>query len=124
MRRCPTSATTIEPAVGCASIRGRGTPGSARSLGCAVRRSIWAIDATIDDTPLAGWSALAAQSALADSTNPERAVSAEHWKQRSELQVLHAPEPGATRWQIWHYDPKGLADQGLVDPLSLIVSLR
>lgn len=88
-----------------------------------VRRSVWAFDATIDDAPLAGLSALAAKSALAAPAYPERAVSAEHWKQRSEPQVLHAPEPGATRWQIWNYDPKCLADQGVVDPLSLMVSL-
>jgi hypothetical protein len=89
-----------------------------------VRRSVWTFDATIDDALLAGCSALAAQSALADPAHPEHAVSAEHWKQRSEPQVLHTPEPGATRWQIWNYDPKCLAVQGVVDPLSLIVSLR
>jgi hypothetical protein len=89
-----------------------------------VRRSFWAADAASDDAPLAGWSALAAQSALADPVYPERAVSVERWKQRTDLPVLHAPEPGASRWQIWQYDPKCLADQGLVDPLSLILSLR
>lgn len=93
-----------------------------------VRRSLWAVHAIdpIDDAPLAGLSALAAQSALADPAYPERAISGERWKheQHKDLQVLHAPEPGATRWQIWRYDPACLADGGLVDPLSLMVSLR
>lgn len=93
-----------------------------------VRRRVWAVHAVepIDDAPLAGLSALAAQSALADPAYPERAISSERWKQaqRKGLLVLHAPEPGATRWQIWRYDPSHLADQGLVDPLSLAVSLR
>ncbi|KRB11148.1 hypothetical protein [Lysobacter sp. Root690] len=93
-----------------------------------VRRSVWAVHAVdpINDAPLAGLSALAAQSALADSAYPERAMSSERWKhaQHKGLLLLHAPEPGATRWQIWRYDPSHLADHGLVDPLSLIVSLR
>ncbi len=93
-----------------------------------VRRSIWAMQAAdpIDDALLAGLSALAAQSALADPTYPERAISSDRWKrvQHKDLLALHAPEPGATRWQIWRYDPSHLADHGLVDPLSLIVSLR
>lgn len=89
-----------------------------------IRRSFWAMDVATDDAPLAGWSALAAQSALADPPFPEHAVSIEDWKRHPELAALHAPEPGATRWQIWKYDPKCLADQGLVDPLSLILSLR
>lgn len=93
-----------------------------------VRRSVWALPAgnPIDDAPLAGLSALAAQSALADPAYPERAIFSERWKhaQRKDLQVLHVPEPGATRWQMWRYDPRRLTDNGLVDPLSLIVSLR
>jgi hypothetical protein len=90
-----------------------------------VRRSVWAVH-SIDDAPLAGLSALAAQSALADPAYPERAISSERWKhaQRKNLLILHAPEPGATRWQIWRYDPSHLADHGRVDPLSLVVSLR
>lgn len=93
-----------------------------------VRRSVWAMHAVdpFDDAPLAGLSALAAQSALADPAYPERAISSESWKhaQRKDLLVLHTPEPGATRWQIWRYDPARLAEDGLVDPLSLIASLR
>lgn len=93
-----------------------------------VRRSVWALHAVdpIDDAPLTGLSALAAQSALADPAYRERAISSERWKQaqHKDLLVLHAPEPGATRWQIWRYDPTRLAEDGLVDPLSLMVSLR
>lgn len=91
-----------------------------------VRRSVWAIDLTnpLDDTPLAGLSALATESTLAQPTYPERAISAERWKraQHQELVKLHGPEHGATCWQIWRYDPNPLAGHGLVDPLSLIVS--
>lgn len=93
-----------------------------------VRKSVWAVHAVdpIDDAPLAGLSALAAQSALADTTYPERAISGERWKhvQHKDLLILHVPEPGATCWQLWRYDPNHLAERGLVDPLSLIASLR
>lgn len=93
-----------------------------------VRRSVWTAHANdlIEDAPLTGLSALAAQSALVDPAHPEHAISSERWKraQRKDLMVLRAPEPGAILWQIWRYDPIHLADQGLVDPLSLIVSLR
>lgn len=93
-----------------------------------VRKSLWAIDDRIpeDSAPLAGLSALAAQSALVEPKYPERAISSEHWKQaqRNHLLSLHAPEPGAIRWQIWRYEPTHLARGGQVDPLSLIVSFR
>jgi len=93
-----------------------------------VRKSVWAMNAAdqFDDAPLAGLSALAAQSALAEPSHSERATSSERWKHltRKDLIVLPAPEPGATRWQIWRYEPNTLADHGLVDPLSLITSLR
>lgn len=93
-----------------------------------VRRSVWAVHAVdlVEDAPHAGLTALAAQSALADPIYPERAITSKRWKQaqRKDLRVLHAPEPGATHWQIWRYDPSHLADRGLVDPLSLVVSLR
>lgn len=50
----------------------------------------------------------------------------QRWKhvQHKDLLIWHAPEPGATRWQLWRYDPNHLAERGLVDPLSLIASLR
>ncbi len=93
-----------------------------------VRRSVWAMhtDDLIDGAPLAGLSALAAQSALADPAYEERAISSDRWKHahRENMLILSAHEPGAIRWQIWRYDPGYLADHGLVDPLSLIVSLR
>lgn len=93
-----------------------------------VRRSHWAINDNIpiDVAPLAGLSALAAQSALADPPYPARAVSSERWKlaQHDGLPKLHASEPGAIHWQIWRYEPRHLADNGWVDPLSLIVSFR
>jgi hypothetical protein len=87
-----------------------------------VRRSVWTFD-PVGDAPLTGLSALAAQSALADPTHPQRAISVERWKQ-AQPEILPAPESGATRWQIWRYDPIPLADHGRVDPLSLILSLR
>lgn len=93
-----------------------------------LQRSVWAIDFAnpVDDAPFAGLSALAVQSALAGPAYPEKAISADRWKraQRNELLKLHGPEPGATRWQIWRYDPHHLAGDGLVDPLSLIVSFN
>lgn len=92
-----------------------------------VRTNIWAFPiGPVDDAPLVGLSALAAQSMLADPKYPERAISSERWKhaQRDQLRILCAAQPGATHWQIWRYDPNPLAERGLVDPLSLLVSLR
>ncbi|MCD9026610.1 hypothetical protein LDO26_00070 [Luteimonas sp. BDR2-5] len=97
-----------------------------------VRKRVWAKQ-VIEfkyGAPLAGLSALAAQSALVEPAYPERAISGEDWRneQRDNLfktfMILHAPEPGATHWQVWRYDPKHLANHGLVDPLSLVISLR
>ncbi|MCR6701415.1 MAG: hypothetical protein NVV68_09835 [Dokdonella sp.] len=92
-----------------------------------VGKHVWTLPAAnpIDEAPLAGLSALAAQSSLAEPVYAERAIYVERWKHMQHHErILHAPHPGATHWQIWRYDPDALAGDGRVDPLSLIVSLR
>ncbi|MGY0561677.1 hypothetical protein ACW7G2_13265 [Luteimonas sp. A277] len=92
-----------------------------------VLRTEWAVPlGDLDKTPLAGLSALAAQSALADPLHPVWAISSGQWKAAKGMRMhpLQGPEPGAGRWQIWRYDPLSLAQGGVVDPLSLIVSCR
>jgi hypothetical protein len=93
-----------------------------------VRMSVWAIpeESDVQDAPLAGLSALAASSALADPLYPERAISSDGWKavKGKVLRPLPLPEPGAVRWQVWRYDPQPLAIGRLVDPLSLWAALH
>lgn len=91
-----------------------------------VGKHVWAMPSLVplDKAPLAGLSALAAQSGLAEPVHVERAVYVERWRhlQHQGLRILHTPD--AIHWQVWRYDPEALADEGRVDPLSLIVSLR
>lgn len=92
-----------------------------------VLRTVWALPLGYAGAePLAGLSALAVQSALAEPRDPVWAISSGRWKDAkgARLHPLQGPEPGAGRWQIWRYDPLPLAQGGVVDPLSLIVSCR
>ena len=75
---------------------------------------------------LAGESALASATLLAEPAHPVYAISAEQWKRAQQLgmRALPSPEPGACLWQIWRYDPDISPLDGSVDPLSLMLSLR
>lgn len=98
-----------------------------RWLRSPVLRTVWALPlGDAGGEPLAGLSALAVQSALADPPYPVWAISSGQWKEArgTRLHPLQGPEPGAARWQVWRYDPLPLARGGVVDPLSLIVSCR
>ena len=77
--------------------------------------------------PRAGESALAAFTMLADPRLPTRAVPASQWKR---LEARHHLVPATpfddNRLQIetWSYDPRILAQNGIVDRLSLYLSVR
>jgi hypothetical protein len=76
---------------------------------------------------MAGLSALARYSTIADPANPVVAVSREHWaslKQRATVSVLPAQEPQAIEVEVWSYAPRLYRDPDIVDPLSLYLSLR
>jgi len=93
-----------------------------------VKRSIWAVPvpSVRQQACLAGESALAQATLLAEPKHPVYAISSEQWKhaQKLGMHTLPTPEPGACRWQIWRYDPRINSANESVDPLSLILSLR
>lgn len=96
-----------------------------------LRRSVWAavpaaLLAEINPLP-AGQSALALNSAIGEPRWPAYAVSAASWRKAMEpdTEILPEPEPGASEWQIWNYNPRlGPDVQQTVDPLSLTLSLQ
>lgn len=94
-----------------------------------VRNTFWVADATVlSQYPrrLAGLSALAHHSMLAEPRWPVYAIAAAHWKAAVDAGVCALPEPrlGAQELQVWSYSPTLVPDASTVDPLSLTLSLR
>lgn len=94
-----------------------------------VKRVVWVRPdggAVIQPRPLAGLSALARYSMLAEPKWPVYAVSAAQWKEATNAGVRALPEPvaGASQWQVWAYSPALLPSAATVDPLSLTLSLQ
>lgn len=75
---------------------------------------------------VAGLSALARHSLLAEPSVPVVAIGPAQWTaaQRDGITILPAPLPGAWEWELWSYSPALLAAGDTVDPLSLALSLR
>jgi DNA-binding MarR family transcriptional regulator len=75
---------------------------------------------------VAGMSALAQLSLLAEPPIPVYAVSAAQWKAATQagVKLLMEPGEGCCEWQLWNYSPELLADSRTVDPLSLTLSLQ
>jgi hypothetical protein len=81
---------------------------------------------SVDSFFLAGESALARFSMLAEPPNPVVAISSERWKAMllaGAVTVLPNFEPEATEIEVWKYPPELFARNGKVDPLSLYLSL-
>lgn len=80
----------------------------------------------VEHSRLAGMSALARYSMLAEPRIPVHAISQERWKlaQQQGIQLLPEPTSGAIEWQIWSYNPALIPDRPTVDPLSLILNLQ
>lgn len=76
--------------------------------------------------PLAGLSALASYSMLAEPVYPVYALGPAQWKTAQEIgvQTLPAPQPEASRWQVWTYTPSLIKRATKVDPLSLTLSFK
>ncbi|MEQ1518651.1 MAG: MarR family transcriptional regulator [Usitatibacteraceae bacterium] len=77
--------------------------------------------------PLAGESALAHYTMLAPPKNETRAVLAASWKRLAETHVARpatAFDSDAIAIQTWTYDPRLLAKDGVVDRLSLYLTVR
>jgi hypothetical protein len=96
-----------------------------------VKRSVWVRDdPAVAGQPrlLAGLSALARHSMLAEPKWPIYALSPAQWRAATEAGIEELPEAGAgaCEWQLWSYTPALLssAGAGAVDPLSLTLSLQ
>ncbi len=75
---------------------------------------------------LAGLSALARLSMLAEPRWSVHAMSQDQWKLAIDagMEELPEPLPGAWEWQLWRYSPALLPEGDTVDALSLTLSLR
>jgi hypothetical protein len=75
---------------------------------------------------LAGESALSRLSDLNPPRIPCYAVGRSKWKemQKDGISISERPDPGDIQLQVWRYDPDITAQDGMVDPLSLYISLR
>jgi hypothetical protein len=93
-----------------------------------VKRRVWVrLPVNIEKgLPLAGLSALAHYSMLAEPTTTVYAVSAAQWKgaAAADIDVLPEPEHDSCQWQVWSYGPGLLSKNKTVDPLSLWLSLQ
>lgn len=92
-------------------------------------RKLRAVHGELDDTvaPRAGESALAHYTMLAPPRVERRAIAATLWKAMAP-QLDHRDEAGyddpRTEFETWRYDPALLARDGVVDPISLYLSVR
>lgn len=95
-----------------------------------VIRTVWVaasgVDVAHQPSRIAGLSALAHHSMLAEPKWPVLAMTTAQWKAATDAGVQELPEPeaGAQEWQVWSYSPALLPDAIAVDPLSLALSLQ
>lgn len=99
------------------------------ALRTPIRNTFWVTDYTaLANYPrrLAGISALARHSMLAEPRWPVYAISTADWKAATKAGVRELPEPeaGAQEWQVWSYTPALVPGEPTVDPLSLTLSLQ
>lgn len=99
------------------------------ALRTPVRNTFWVADDTVLANYLhrvAGLSALARYSMLAEPQWPVYAITSADWKAATEAGIRELPEPvaGAQEWQVWSYSPALVPDAPTVDPLSLTLSLQ
>jgi DNA-binding MarR family transcriptional regulator len=77
--------------------------------------------------PVAGLTALARRTDIAEPDHPIVAVSREKWKAlKTQQQIIElpVPEPDAVEIEVWGYTPELFAGGGIVDPFSLFLSLK
>ncbi len=94
-----------------------------------IKRRFWAEPMPTMKPPrlrLAGLSALARYSLLAEPSSPTYAMSLAQWKagMRAGIEILPEQMPGTCEWQVWHYSPALVSNSDTVDPLSLTLSLQ
>lgn len=94
-----------------------------------VKRRVWAQPIAKWRPPrvrLAGLSALARYSMLAEPQWPIYAISPAQWRTATQvgIETLREQLPGACEWELWHYNPALVQNSDTVDPLSLTLSLQ
>ncbi|WP_396270335.1 hypothetical protein [Ideonella sp.] len=100
------------------------------ALRTPVRRVVWVEGGHQGLAPshgrMAGVSALAHHSMLAEPKWPVYAMTTADWKAAVDAGVreLPMPEDGAQEWQLWSYSPALVPDSATVDLLSLTLSLQ
>ncbi len=97
-------------------------------LGSPARKRLFAAaSAPLEGGTLAGQSALARYTMLAEPRVPVFAFSSEEWKARvdkGDVSETPLPEPDGYEIELWRYPPEQFAQEGVVDRLSLYLSLR
>lgn len=81
----------------------------------------------VEDAIRAGLTALAHYSRLAAPAYATYALSREDWKalrKRHKIIEVPAQDPDASEIEVWWYPPALFAEHGIVDPLSLYLSLK
>lgn len=81
----------------------------------------------ISELPRSGITALSGQSMLSPPSIPEFAISSADWKKlkkNKRIKEVPAADDNTAVLEIWRYDPVPFARQGMVDPLSLFLSLK
>lgn len=99
-----------------------------KAMRSPVKRSVW-VPADVRKMPtlrLAGLSALAQQTQLADPPWPVYALGPAEWRSAklAAPSLLPQPADGCSEWQLWIYSPTLAHKTRVVDPLSLILSLE
>lgn len=96
-----------------------------------VKEKLWietqSVSQAFSSYPAAGLTALARYSDLAAPLQPVIALSSKTWntlQTRNGIQLAASPEPDTLEIEIWRYDPELFAQNGIVDQLSLYLSLQ
>ena len=93
-----------------------------------VKRSVWMPTLTTAEPArrLAGLSALAHLTQLADPPLPVYAISPDDWRavKQTKQAVSMRPMEGYAEWEVWSYPTAILSQDQTVDPLSLMLSLE
>lgn len=72
----------------------------------------------------AGESALAIRTDLADPAEPSYAIASRQWPKGVGARHIPTPDAGTCVVELWRYPPEATATGGVVDPLSLFLSLH
>ncbi len=99
-----------------------------KAMRSPVKRTVWVQSDTMDAPALrlAGLSALARQTQLADPPWPVYAMGPTEWRtaKLDGTKLLPQPADGCSEWQLWTYSPALVRGTRIVDPLSLTLSLE